>query len=596
MTKAATNITIDSIEDLLISISRLLELKGESGFKVRAYANAARTLSGHAGDVIAMASAGDLQQIEGIGEAIATKLQEFVTTGKLEYYDKLRDQFPLEIFQLFELEGLGAKKIKVLYDELDVHSIPRLERACHEDRIAALDGFGEKSQTKILKAIENWRRQVGKFRLGDIYVLAQSMLESLRDHPDVLRAEAAGSLRRMKEVVHDIDLVVASANPGNVIDAFVEQEEVEEVISKGTTKASVRLALGLQCDLRVVSMREFPFTLAYFTGSKEHNIAMRGRALKRGWSLNEYEFSPADKDGKQSDQLPEVNEEQDIYQALGLEFIQPEMREGRGEIDLAESRQLPRLVALENLRGTFHNHTNESDGKATLREIAEAALELGLDYLGIADHSKSSVQANGLDERRLRAQIKEINALNAELGDEFRLFSGTECDILKDGSLDFDDEVLAELDYVVASVHSSFTLGEAAMTKRLIKAMESPYVTMLGHLSGRLLLTRDAYQVNIPAVIDAAADTGTIIELNANPRRLDMDWRWWAAARDKGVKCAINPDAHRTAGLHNLFFGVAAARKGWLRREDVINCLPLDKIADALVVKRKWTSLSSRQL
>ncbi|MCB1099624.1 MAG: PHP domain-containing protein, partial [Verrucomicrobiae bacterium] len=319
------------------------------------------------------------------------------------------------------------------------------------------------------------------------------------------------------------------------------------------------------------------------TGSKEHNVAMRGRALKRGYTLNEYRLAPT---GDAEDISARIHEEADLYRALGLDYIEPALRENTGEIEAAEKGGLPKLIELENLRGTFHNHTIASDGKNTLAEMADAAQELGLEYLGIADHSKASFQANGLDEKRLRDQIAEIAELNKTY-EGFRLFTGTECDILKDGSLDFEDELLGELDYVVASVHNVFNLPEKEMTERLIRAIENPHVTMLGHLTGRLLLKRESYAVNIPAILDAAAATGTIIELNANPWRLDMDWRWWKLATEKGVKCAINPDAHTTSGLQYLAFGVRIARKGWLTREDVVNCLPLAKVTDVLSAKRQ---------
>jgi DNA polymerase (family 10) len=365
---------------------------------------------------------------------------------------------------------------------------------------------------------------------------------------------------------------------------FTAHPLVENVLAHGATKSSVILKSGIQCDLRAVTGPEFPFALNYFTGSKEHNVRMRSRALSRGWSLNEYRFSAAE--GRELLQpLPEIHEEADIYRALDLDPVDPELREDRGEIDAAEKHKLPHLIEWSNLRGTFHNHTNASDGRATLEEMVAAAKELGLEYLGIADHSKASFQANGLDETRLAAQVARIAELNAADSD-FRIFAGTECDILKDGTLDFSDEVLATLDYVVASVHSSFTLPEAEMTKRIIRALENPNVTMLGHLTGRLLLSRDPYQVNIPAILDAAAATGTIIELNANPRRLDLDWRWWPLAKEKGVKCAINPDAHSTAGLQDIIFGVGIARKGGLTKNDVVNTLPLARIESVLKAKR----------
>jgi DNA polymerase (family 10) len=338
---------------------------------------------------------------------------------------------------------------------------------------------------------------------------------------------------------------------------------------------------------------EYPFALNYFTGSKEHNIVMRSRALARGWTLNEYRLEMVSNvEGRKSKvepaQIPAIHDEPDLYRALGLDYVEPELREDRGEFAAAENHQLPDLVKLENLRGTFHCHTTASDGRSTLREMADAAQELGLEYLGIADHSKSSFQAHGIDETRLLAQKAEIDELNRTF-ENFRLFAGIECDVLKEGTLDFADEILAQMDFVIASVHASFSMGQAEMTSRIIQAISNPHVTMLGHLTGRLLLSRDAYEVDIPAVIDAAAATGTIIELNASPRRLDMDWRWWPLAKAKGVKCAINPDAHHTRQLGFLWNGIGAARKGWLTRNDVVNCLPLGKIARVLVEKRKST-------
>ena len=360
-------------------------------------------------------------------------------------------------------------------------------------------------------------------------------------------------MRRGKETVHDLDFLVATKEPQALMDFFVEQPWVTEVLVHGATKSSIRLENGVQCDLRAVSNAEYPCALVYFTGSKEHNIALRSRALKRGLTLNEYRLAPTEgSDAKP----PKIQDEADVYRALNLDFIPPELRENTGEVEAAESGDLPRLVEIANLRGTFHNHTTASDGKSSLEEMAEAARELGLQYLGIADHSKASFQANGLDEERLRAQIAEIRKLNETYDGDFKLFAGSEVDILRNGDLDFDDGPLSELDYVVASVHNAMQLEEKEMTKRILKAIENPHVTMVGHLTGRLLLQREAYAVNIPKIIDACAANGTIIELNCNPWRLDMDWRWWKLATEKGVKCAINPDAHRTSQLEFLHFGV----------------------------------------
>lgn len=576
--------TTDDIIDILERIARLLELKGENPFKIRAYTNAARGLETLTEDLGQLVEDGRLEEVDGIGKAIAEKITTLVRTGRLDYYDKLRDEFPPEIFILFELQGLGAKKIKALYDRLGVSSLTSLERALASGKVAELPGFGEKTAANIALAIEQHKKSAGQFRLGDITALAEDLLDDLRSHPRVTYAQIAGSYRRKKEIVRDLDFIVSTRRPAEVSEDFVNHPLVETVLAKGETKSSVILKNGIQCDLRVVAGAEYPFALNYFTGSKEHNVRMRSRALERGWSLNEYRFSAAE--GRTlKEPLPEVHSEQDIYRALGLSYVEPELREDRGEIAAAEKHELPSLIEWQNLRGTFHNHTTASDGRASLEDMAAAAQDLGLEYFGIADHSKSSVQANGLDEKRLLDQVARIRELNQTF-DGFRLFAGVECDIKKDGSLDFSNEILAQLDYVVASVHASFTVSEAEMTDRLIKAISNPHVTMLGHLTGRLLLTREPYKVNIPAVIEAAAATGTIIELNANPRRLDMDWRWWPLAKEKGVKCAINPDAHSTAGIQDLIFGINAARKGWLTRADVINTLPLGKIEAALQKKR----------
>jgi DNA polymerase (family 10) len=574
----------DEIAGVFENIARLLELKGENPFKVRAYTHAARALETLSEPLETLIAEDRLTAVDGIGKATGEKIAELFTHARLDYYDNLREEFPPDILTLFEIQGLGAKKIKVLWDTLKVHSVTNLERACKDGSVADLPGFGEKTAANILKGIEHMRSHAGEFRFGDVAHIAEGLLDDLRGHPDVNLAQIAGSFRRKKEIVRDLDFIVSTKNPEAVMAFFTAHPLVENVLAHGATKSSVILKSGIQCDLRAVTGPEFPFALNYFTGSKEHNVRMRSRALSRGWSLNEYRFSAAE--GRELLQpLPEIHEEADIYRALDLDPVEPELREDRGEIDGAEKHKLPHLIEWSNLRGTFHNHTTASDGRATLEDMVAAAKELGLEYLGIADHSKASFQANGLDETRLAAQVARIAELNAADSD-FRIFAGTECDILKDGTLDFSDEVLATLDYVVASVHSSFTLPEAEMTKRIIRALENPLVTMLGHLTGRLLLSREPYQVNIPAILDAAAATGTIIELNASPRRLDMDWRWWPLAREKGVKCAINPDAHSTAGLQDLIFGVGIARKGWLTKNDVINTLPLTRIEAVLKAKR----------
>ncbi|HCN75734.1 MAG TPA: DNA polymerase/3'-5' exonuclease PolX [Verrucomicrobiales bacterium] len=573
--------TREAAAEIFERIALLMELKGENPFKIRAYKTGAEIVESHPGDIMQLAAENRLGGIKGLGEALQEKLHEMAATGRLDFYERLKAEFPEKLFELFGISGLGPKKIAALHRDLGVGSLEDLRRVCENGQAAKLSGFGAKTVEKLLESIAFHEQHASEFRVDQVYALARTLVEELRALPEVSRAEVCGSFRRGKETVHDLDFLAASKKPEEVIAAFVKLPQVAKVIAQGGTKASIHTEEGVQCDLRVVSGAEYPFALVYFTGSKEHNVVLRQRALDRGWSLNEYAFSHAE--GRAGAPLPEeIHDEADIHRALGMDFIEPELRENSGEFEAAEKGRLPVLVKLENLRGVFHNHTTASDGKATLREMAEAARELGLQYLGIADHSKSSFQANGLDERRLRAQMRDIRELNEEFEGGFRIFTGTEVDILKDGSLDFSDEVLAELDYCVASVHNVFNLPEAEMTKRIIRAIKNPHVTMLGHLTGRLLLQRPSYAVNVAAVIEAAAETGTIIELNASPWRLDMDWRWWRLAKEKGVKCSINPDAHSTRGLQDVIFGIRAARKGWLTRGDIINCLPLAEVEKAL--------------
>jgi DNA polymerase (family 10) len=583
-----------TIADVLEKIATLLELKEENPFKIRAYTNAARSLETWGGNISDLGDEETLERIPGIGKAISAKIKELVETGSLRFFEDLRSEFPAEILELFSLPGLGAKKIKALYEQLGVSSIAQLQAACESGRVAELPGFGKTTQEKLCRAIAERTKHAGSFRFGAIAAEAETLQDDLRAHPDALHVCIAGSYRRKKEIVRDLDFIVATAAPAEITAIFVKHPLVASVIAQGPTKSSVRLRSGVQCDLRVVSGTEYPFALNYFTGSKEHNIVLRSRALQRGWTLNEYRIAPAPPDiaaksKKVTAKIPEVREETELYRALDLDYIPPELRENCGEFEAAAARTLPRLVESENLRGTFHCHTTASDGHNSLEEMAAAAQALGLQYLGIADHSRSSIQARGLDATRLRTQVESIRKLNREFGN-FRLFSGVECDILRDGALDFEDDVLAELDYVVASVHSAFTLSEADMTRRIIRAMSNPFVTMLAHPTGRLLLKRDPYAVDIPAIIDAAAETGTWIEINAAPKRLDLDWRWWPLAKEKGVKCVINPDAHRTERLQELWFGIGVARKGWLTKADVMNCLPLGKIENELGRKRKVNS------
>jgi DNA polymerase (family 10) len=583
------------VAEVLSGIATLLELKGENPFKSRAYINAARTIESLEEPLDKLIAEERLDNIEGIGDALRQKITELVTTGRLVYYEQLKSSTPPGLVAMLEIPGVGPKKIKALHDKLGIETIEQLEEACKEGKVAGLPGFGEKTQTNICEGITRRRAYTSRHLISDALPTAEELLEELRSHRDVVRCSAAGSLRRFREVIGDIDLLASSRKPKEVLDVFTRLPAVKNVLASGETKASVLLNSGIQADLRVVSDAEFPFALMYFTGSKEHNVAMRHRAVERGLRLNEYGLFRSRTETRDPALLVACETEEDIFQRLDLHYVPPEMREDLGEIKLAEEGPLPRLIEWTDLKGSLHNHSTWSDGHQRPAEIAKCMGELGLSYWGITDHSKSSVQANGLDAARVRQQLEEIKTVNGQLaaeGTEFRLLAGAEVDILKNGDLDFPDDLLAELDVVVASIHQSFTGTEAETTERLIKVTKNPYVHMLGHLTGRLLLEREGYKINHHAVIDACAETGTWIELNASPYRFDMDWRFWPYARGKGVKCVINCDAHRFEQTGFLRLGAGIARKGWLTRQDVINTLPFSRLSAALKAKRKRFSLA----
>jgi len=568
--------TKDQVAASLREIGTILELNGENPFKCRAYLNAARTLETFPTDLTELVRTDRLGELPGIGDALREKITTLVNTGKLPYLEELRTTIPSGLLSLLDLPGLGPKKLRILRDQLKIESIEALTKACQDGRLASLDGFGEKTATNLLDSIQRRATYSKLHRLGTALPAAQALLNHLRECPSVSQAEIAGSLRRGKEIVKDLDLIASSNKPKEVMKAFISAPNVEKVIAHGETKSSVILSGGIPCDLRVVPPEVWPTALAHFTGSKEHNIALRQRAIDRGLHLSEWGLLK----GKSKTPL-KLKDEKDLHKALGLAFIPPELREDSGEIAAAEKDELPDLLTRDQIRGCLHNHTLASDGQDTLVAMAQAAAELGLEWLGIADHSKSSFQANGLDVKRLEKQIEEIQSLNSKKP-KCTLLIGTECDILKGGKLDFPDSLLKELDYVVASVHSGFTSDEKEMTDRILRAIENPHVTCLGHPTGRLLLEREAYPVNIPKILDAAAANGTWIELNANPWRLDLDWRWWHKARDLGILCCINPDAHKTSHLRFLDFGVTLARKGWLRAQDVVNTRTLAQLRKLL--------------
>ena len=564
----------NDIASVLDEIATFMELTGENPFKIRAYSAGARILENMTEDLGELIDGGKLADIPGLGEALVDKITTLRRDGVLPFHQKLKASIPAGLLEVMQIPGLGPKKVRALWTLLAVEDLAKLKEVCESGAVAELKGFGAKTQDKILEGIKNRIAYGKRHRWYEAAAIAEPILAGLRALPQVSHAESAGSLRRARETVGDLDFLVASSEPKPIMDWFVAYPGVKEVTAHGETKSSVRFENGLQADLRVVPAEQFYFALHHFTGSKEHNVAMRHRALGRGLSMSEWGFKSVD----DKTIAPGAKNEEEVFQALGLPWIPPELREGNGEIDAAEAGQLPKLVQLSDLRGVFHNHTTESDGDHTLDQMAAAAEAHGWDYLGISDHSKSSFQAGGLDEARLSKQLEDIAQLNASKKYRVRVLSGSEVDILKDGTLDFSDDVLARLDFVVASVHNLFTLDREAQTARIIKAIENEHVDMVGHLTGRLLNRREPYDVDIAKVIDAAAANDTIIELNANPWRLDLDWRWWRRAAEKGVLCSINPDAHDIDQLAFAAHGVRIARKGWLTPEQVLNTRSLPEV------------------
>ena len=571
------------IVEVLERIGTMMEIKGENPFKIRAYSAGARTLQTMEEDLGEVIENGRLGDIPGIGKALTEKIETLYTTGGLEFYDKLVASVPSGLMDLLDIPGLGGKKIKVLHEKLEVDSIESLTVACQQGKVAELKGFGKKTEEKILSGIKNREAYAARHLWWDARSVVQKILPGLEGLPEVERVEAAGSFRRGMETVGDLDFLVASSNPGPIMDWFTSMEGIAEVTAHGDTKSSIRLEGGMQADLRVVPSEQFYFALHHFTGSKDHNVRMRQKALSLGLSLSEWGLRPEEeKDSSRKAGPVEANSEEDIFRALGLQYVPPSLREGMGEVEAAERNELPELLEFSDLKGCFHNHTTASDGRNTLEEMAEEADRRGWEYLGISDHSKASFQANGLDEERLSKQVQAIREINQSGKFRVHLFAGSEVDILSGGTLDFEDSDMDSLDYVVASVHAGLTQDEETMTARLLKVLEHPKVTMLGHMSGRLLLKREPSRMNVQKIIDAAIANGKIIELNANPMRLDMDWRHWRRAAEKGLLCCINPDAH---ALHHFDFqhaGVLAARKGWLTAKEVLNTRTLTEVKDYL--------------
>jgi DNA polymerase (family X) len=553
------------IAKILEEIALLLEMKGENPFKSRAYQNAARTVESMEDDIDGMLQTGRLAAMKGIGDALQKKITELVTTGRLQYFEQLKASIPPGHFDMLKIPGLGPKKIRALYESLGIENIGELEYACHENRLVELKGFGKKTQDKILSGIESVKRYREKRLFVDALPEAQSILSALKSDRRILQVSLAGSLRRGNEVVKDVDILAATEDTAAVGLHFSSLPAVGSVTARGETKVSVVLKSGMNADLRIVSPTDFPYALHHFTGSREHNTAMRSRAKKLGMKINEYGLF-------QDDRRIVCRDEAELFRALGLQYIPPELREDMGEIEAAERNEIPRLLEIKDIRGMFHLHTSASDGADSLETLMRQALARGYEYIGISDHSQSAAYAGGLSVEAIERQHALIDELN-EKAAPFRIFRGIESDILVDGRLDYEDQILSRFDFVIASVHSHFGLSEEAMTKRILAALAHPFTTILAHPTGRLLLAREPYALNLQRVVEFAAENEKILELNANPLRLDLDWRQLIPAKKKGVKIAINPDIHHLDGFNHMAIGVNIARKGWLSPADCINCL-----------------------
>ena len=560
----------------LEEIAVLMELSGENPFKSRSYENAARAIETIEGDIDAIVREKRLREIKGVGQALEEKIEELVTTGKLVYLDDLRAQFPHTLFELFQIPGLGPKRIKQLWEDAGVDSMASLEAACREGKLAKLKGFTGKLQAKILEGIDFARQHQGEHLYNEASAAAEELIEYLKEDPAVLRIELAGSLRRHKEIIKDIDIVVSSAHAEHVMNRFVKAPRVTRVTGHGETKSSIVVEPGIAADLRVVTDQEFPFALAHFTGSKEHNVVMRQRAKERGLKLNEYGLTREDGSGVA------CTSEAEIFKALDMPYIVPEMREDLGEFT---ADPLPKLVEIRDLRGLIHCHTTWSDGVDSMETMVQWVQKCGYEYMVVSDHSQTAAYAGGLKPETVLQQHAEIDALNKRLTG-FRILKGIESDIRLDGSLDYEEDVLKSFDIILVSVHQKLDMTEAEATARLIKAIESPYSNIVGHPTGRLLLQRPGFPINVDKIFDACLANGTAIEINANCKRLDMDWRDVRRGKDRGVKFSIGPDAHRVEGIDFVRYGVGIARKGWLEKGDVINSMTAEELLAWRDIKR----------
>lgn len=574
--------TNKEIADIFSEMAQIIEMDESdptARFKFRAYQKAALTISTlqeDVKDVYEKDGIPGLRKLPGIGEALAEKIVEFIKTGKVKRYDELKKEFPIDFKNLTRINGLGPKKAVKLYKELGVRNIEELKKALDKHKIAGLEGFGQKSEEILAKGILNLEKQKGRILLGEGLPAAEAIVQKLKESGLVDDAMVAGSARRMRETVGDIDILVLSSKEEKVMDYFVKLPGVTDVISKGPTKSTVMLNLGITCDLRVIEPDSFGAAVQYFTGSRDHNVQVRTISVQMGYKLNEYGLF--DKKGK----IISAKSEEDIYRKLGMQWVPPEMREARGEVKLAQQNKIPKLVELDDIKGDMHTHTKESDGANTIEEMAEEAMKLGFTYLATTNHTKNLPIANGMNEEGFAKYFKKVDALNEKLDGRFKVLKGAEVDILKDGSLDLNKKCLQSMDWVGASVHTNQNLDKEAMTDRIIKALDSGLVHTLCHPTGRELLVREQYQLDIEKVFEAAERNKVALEINANPQRLDLNDTNIMAASKYKVMFSMGTDAHRTYHMRFMEYGIGTARRGWLGPDRIINTMSLKSLEKAI--------------
>ena len=559
------------IADIFEEIADILDIQGENPFRIRSYRNAARAIGDMSESVAAMVREGkDIGAIPGIGKSIDEKIREIVATGKLKFLNELRASLPKGLTELLRIEGIGPKKVKLFYEKMKIDTVDKLEAAAKGGTLRQLEGMGDKSEENLLKAIARYRAGQGRFKLSVGLEYAESITRYLKKSKGVKAIEAAGSVRRRKETVGDLDILAICTPGSDIMDRFIKYDGIEQVIAKGTTKSSARLSCGLQVDVRMLPVESFGAALVYFTGSKEHNIAIRTRAVARKLKVSEYGvFRGAKRIAGES--------EEEVYKALGLPLIPPEIRENHGEIEAAEKGRLPNLIELRDMRGDLQMHTTATDGKASILEMAQKAKDLGYEYIAITDHSKAVKVAGGLNEKELARHLKNIEKAQDQIKG-LRILKGIEVDILPDGRLDLDDSILKECDIVIGAVHYRFNLPEDEMTRRIIKGISNPCVNIFGHPTGRLILERPGYAVNIEELVKAARDLGVVLEINAHPDRLDLRDIHARLAKENGAKLVISTDSHSTQQLELMRYGIFTARRGWVEAKDVINTYPLEKM------------------